>query len=210
VILLLYVAALGASLLGIALMLYRADRVGRGLAYIAIATTTAAVIFSTPQTTGEMLAMLASLGAGAVLALSPAVRAYFVGPHAPQRSQPTSIIVARVSIAIWIALLGLAGVSYVLLHQIKGSYTAIGVILLGLAGGALFLYRRLGTPDRQARAIATLAAAVTIVLLLVGDHAKGFVMLVGLTAAIPICLWIPTDARAFYGDGPLEFATARQ
>jgi hypothetical protein len=206
-ILLFFIAALGASLLAIAWMLYRADRVGRGLAYIAIAMVTASVAFSDSHTSGEIVAMLASLAAGAVLGLSSAVRAVFTGPNARDRDQPTSIVVARVSIAVWIGLLALAGVLYLFLSSIKGEYTLIGVAMLALAIGAFALYRRLTAPDRQARTIATVGALATIVLLLLGQHSTGFVMLVGLTAAIPICLWLPPDARAFYGDAPLRVAT---
>jgi hypothetical protein len=202
-ILLFVIAAMGASLLAVASMLYKGDRVGRGLAYVIVAAVTSSVLFSNVQTTGETLAMIASLLAAAVLAFSPGVQNVFTGPNAPDRDQPTSIVVARVALGVWIALLGLTGVLYLFLADIKGVYVLLGLLFLGIAAGARVLYSRLLSPDPSARLIATLGALFVIVLLFLGEANSGFVMIVGLTAAIPVCLWLPTDARAYYGEAPL-------
>jgi hypothetical protein len=47
-------------------------------------------------------------------------------------------------------------------------------------------------------------------LLLIGRHDVGFALMIGLTAAIPICLWLPTDVRAYYGDAPIVVARQRE
>lgn len=201
------VMALGLALLGIAWMLQRRDRVGRGLAYVVVATLASLVIFGDGPTTGEILSMLAGLLAAAVLAFAPAVRDAFTGIDAPQRAQPTSIVVARVSLAIWIGLLALAAVLDFLIGDIDGTYVAVGVLELLIAAVVLALYLRLPIGDRTTRTIVTAGAAVAIVMLLIGRHDGGFVMLIGLTAAIPACLWLPADAREFYGDGPLLVGT---
>jgi hypothetical protein len=203
-VLLVLIGALGGCLLAIALLLYRADRVGRGLAYVAIASLVALVVFGDGVSTGEILSMLAGLAAAAVLALAPAVREVFTGSRAPTRGQPTSIVVARVSLAVWIGLLGLSGILYLLLADIEGKYAAIGILLLGLTVGALVLYRRLEQPDRKARTVASVGAVAAVILLLAGLHYTGFTMLIGLTVAIPAFLWLPADARRFYGEEPLN------
>jgi hypothetical protein len=208
IILLFMVLALGAGLLGIAWLLHRADRVGRGLAYVTVACLASLVIFGDGTTTGEVLSMFAGLLAAALLAFAPAVKDHFTGAAAPQRSQPTSIVVARVSMAIWIGLLVVASVLDFLLGDIAGKYIALGVLELLIAAGVLALYLRLPIGDRTTRAIVTAGAIIAFILLLIGRHDGGFVMLVGLTAAIPVCLWVPRDAREFYGDPPLVITTA--
>jgi hypothetical protein len=208
IILLFMVLALGAALLAIAWLLHRADRVGRGLAYVTAACLASLVIFGDGTTTGEVLSMFAGLVAAGILAFAPAVKDYFTGPSAPQHPQPTSIVVARVSMAIWIGLLTVASILDFLLGDIGGKYIALGVLELLIAAAVLALYLRLPIGDRTTRAIVTAGAIIAFILLLVGRHDNGFVILVGLTAAIPICLWIPRDAREFYGDPPLVITTA--
>lgn len=88
-VLLLVVAALGVALLLIARMLYRGSRVGRGLAYVAVAST---VLFEDQQSGAAVLVMLASLAAATVLAFAPAVREVFNAADAPDADQPTSIV----------------------------------------------------------------------------------------------------------------------
>jgi hypothetical protein len=206
-ILLFVVLALGAAFLGIAWMLQRRDRVGRGLAYVVVACIASLVIFGDGTTTGEVLSLFAGLLAAAILAFAPAVQDAFTGARAPQRAHPTSIVVARVAMAVWIALLLLASLLDFLLGDIAGKYIAIGVLELLVAAAVLGLYFRLPIGDRTTRGIVTVGAVFALVLLLVGRHDNGFVILVGLTAAIPVCLWVPRDAREFYGDGPLVVTT---
>jgi hypothetical protein len=208
IILLFMVLALGAGLVAIAWLLHQADRVGRGLAYVTVACLASLVIFGDGTTTGEVLSMFAGLLAAAILAFAPAVKDFFTGSTAPQRSQPTSIVVARVSMAIWIGLLTVASILDFLLGDIAGKYVALGVLELMIAAAVLALYLRLPIGDRTTRGIVTIGAIIAFILLLIGRHDNGFVILVGLTAAIPICLWIPRDAREFYGDPPLVISTA--
>jgi len=206
IILLFVVLALGVGLLAIAWMLHRGDRVGRGLAYVAVASLTAIVVFGNGVSTGETLSMVAGFVAAAILAFSGAVRDVFTGPNARSASQPTSIVVARVAMALWIALLTVAAVVNFLLGDVAGKYIAIGVLELVIAIAVLLLYFRLPIRDRTTRNITTFGAIAALILLLVGQHGSGFVVLLGLTAAIPFCLWIPPDAREFYGDPPISAA----
>jgi hypothetical protein len=200
---LLVIALLGLGLLIVARMLYRADRVGRGLAYVAAGTVAAAILFASTKTTGEMLAMFASIGAIAVLALSPGVRAYFTGPNAVQRDRPTSVVIAQVCVAVLAGLLMIVGFMYLLLGDVGGKYVFIGLALLGLAFGALLLVRRLSGPDRGARSLVSIGAVVGIILSFLGTRSSGFLVPLGIYGSILVCLWLAPDARAYFGDEPL-------
>src|SRR3954470_6217699 len=59
------VAAMGVALLLLARMLYRGDRVGRGLAYVVCATVASSLLMSDQQTTGMTLTALGALAATA-------------------------------------------------------------------------------------------------------------------------------------------------
>jgi hypothetical protein len=202
-VLLLLIGALGVGLLALGWKLRSGNRVARGLTYVAVACLCTAVLFGTAATTGEVLSMIGGLASAAILALSPAVKPLFTGEDAPGSDQPSSVIVARVSLAIWILLLSVAAVLDFCLATVAAKFAVIGIFELVVAVGGMSVYRRLAFPDRRARLIVTWAAAIAFVLLLLGRHDTGFALLLGLTASIPICLWIPKDARAFFGDQPI-------
>jgi len=202
------VGALGAGLVAIGWLLQRGDRVGRGLAYVAVGSFTGMVIFGSNATNGQVIAMLVGLAAVAVLAFAPAVVEVFTGPDAPQRDQPTSIVVARVALMIWLILLAVAAILDFCLADYQGKFAAYGIFLALIALGGWRMYHQLTIPDSRARLLVTAGAAVALLFLLLGWHDTGFALLFGLTVTIPICLWVPTDARAFYGQGPLITATS--
>jgi hypothetical protein len=201
IILLLVLVALGVGLLALSWLMHRGDRVGRGLAYVAVAALAGIVIFGDGTTTGEVLIMFGGLVAAAILLFAPAVQEVFEA--GPQRDQPTSIIVARVALAIWLAELAVGAVVNFCLASLGAKYVFYGLVLAAIAVGGLLLFMRLALADPRARIIVTGAAAVALLFLLLGRHDSGFALLVGLTLSIPACLWLPPDARAFYGDQPL-------
>lgn len=205
-VLILLIGALGAGLLWLGWQLHRGSRVARGLTYVAVASLTTTVLFGTGVTTGEVLSMLGGLAAAAILGLSPAVQPLFTGENTPESVQPSALVVARVSLALWMILLGVAAVLDFCLANIDGKYAAIGVFEAAVVAGGIAVYRRLGLADRRARTIATGGAAIAFILLLIGRHDAGFALLLGVTAAIPVCLWVPADVRAFYGDDPIVVA----
>lgn len=201
--LLLLVGALGVGLLTIALMLYRASRVGRGLAYVVAGMVVTSVLFGGDPSNGAVIAMFLSIGAAAVLGLAPAVRAVFTGPGAPDIAQPTSIVVARVCVILWVAFAAVLALVYLLLGTFESEYLVYALFLGGVAAGGFFLYQRLATPDPQARLILTAVSAVGIVVQLAAQDAADASFGIGLLAAVPLILWFAPDARAFYGDRPL-------
>jgi hypothetical protein len=205
--LLVAIGALGVGLLAIAWLLYRADLAGRGLAYVATGMVVAAVVFGEDPGTSDVVALALSLGAAAVLALSQGVRAHFTGPNARDSAEPTSIVVARVCVLLLSGCLTLVSLAFLLLGSEEGRYIAVAIGLIGVAAGGFVYSTRLRTADRQARLVVSVGSAAAAVLLLFGLHDGGSVMLLGLTVAIPAARWLPPDARAFFGDAPLELAS---
>jgi hypothetical protein len=203
------VGALGVALGAVAWMLYQADRVARGLAYMAAAMMVGLVAFGDGTTTGDTLSMVGAIVAAAIVAFSPACQQLFSGPGSRQYGQPTSVVVARVALMIWLVLLAVVTVLYFCLADLEGRFIVYGLITAAVTAGVFRTFQRLAQPDRQARVFVTVAAAIVLVLLLVARHDTGFAYIAGLTVAIPVALWIPADARAFYGDPPLQMQTNR-
>lgn len=202
--LLVAIGALGAGLLLVAWRLHQADRVGRGLAYVAAAMVFTSVAFSDNPSTSAIIALLASIAAAAVLGLSPNVRTHFTGPNAPHWDEPTSIVVARTCVIVLAVLLAIVSLAFLLLGSDEGRYIVVALGLIGVAIGGFLVSQRLPAADRQARVILTVGAGIAFVLILLGLHDGGSVMLLGLVAAVPVALWVPPDARTFFGDPPLQ------
>lgn len=206
-VLFLLVSALGVGLLAIAYLLYQADRVGRGLAYVAAGMMLTEVVFGSATSTGVVLVMLAALGAAAALAFEPNIQSHFTGLNAHQRDEPSGVVVARVIFVVAALLLALFGILDLLLGSIDNAWYALGVLFLVLATGAIIVARSLRAADRRARIAATVGAVAGAILLLIGTHAGGFVLGIGLMLAVPISLWVPTETRQFFGDAPLLITT---
>jgi Prokaryotic RING finger family 1 len=205
-VLVLLLGAVGVGLLWLGWQLRRGSRVARGLTYVAAGSLFGAVLFGTGVTTGQTLAMLAGLAAAGTLAFAPAVQPIFTGADAPDADHPAALVVARVSLAIWLGFLAVAALLDFSLAGIDGKYVAIGLLEGGVVAGGIAVYRRLGLADPRARVIATAGAGLAFILLLFGRHDVGFGLMTGLTAAIPVCLWVPAQVRAYYGESPLLVA----
>lgn len=200
------ICAMGAGLLWLAWALWRRSRVARGMTYVVVGSLLTMVLFGDNVSGGLVLAMLAGLAAAAVLAFAPAVQPLFTGADAPDSAQPSGVVVARVSLLLWLILLGVAAVLNFCLVDVSGKYVAFGLIETLIVIGGVIIYRRLALPDRQARVIASAGTAITFILLLLGWHSTGFALMLGFTVAIPICLWVPADVRRFFGDQPIVIA----
>ena len=197
------VGLVGVAMLYIAWKLYQRDRVGRGLAYAFAGTLVVSIAFSNDHTQAETWAMILSIVGIAILALAPRVRAVF--DQSSVDGEPTSVVVSRTLIAIFSACAVLVGVIYLLLGTVSGKYVVAGIIAILLAIGAQRLSKRLTSADRQARLYVSIGGAGYVVLLLIlGRPSAGLLVPIGLGAAATLCLWLPNDARAFFGDEPLK------
>lgn len=203
------VGLMGAGMLAIAWKLYRVDRVGRGLSYVVAGTIMIGVITSGNTTSADVAALLGSIAGASILAASPRVRETFAGPSAIHRDVPTSVIVSRVSVGLFSALAVVLALTYFLLATVDASYALVGVVALLVVALASKSSARLMQADRQARVQLSIGAGVLVVLALaLGKASTGLTLPLGLIAAAIACLWLPNDARAFFGDPPLLKATS--
>lgn len=198
------VGLLGAGMLVLAWRLYRRDRVARGLAYAFGATVAVSVLFSSNRTSAEVWALILSVAGILILAFAPRVRAIFDRTAAPDGA-PTSVIVARTIIAVYGVITILVGATYLLLSSAGAKYAVIGVMLIG---GAVISFRwskHLSDADRQARQYLSVGAAALVVLMLaLGQKSTGLLIPIGLIVSAVGTLWLPADARLFFGDQPLS------
>jgi hypothetical protein len=212
VILLLLVAAFGAACLAIAYLLARADRVGRGLAYaMALALGISALLennseggfSSDDSSTWQIVIVLGSIAAAALLGLPAASRQFFTGPTSRDHNRPVSVVVVQVLITCIGSLVALSGALYLLIGSYKHSYYAIGLGLLALAGGYAVGYQLLRNRDPRAPIVTTAVAGIAILLQLVaGSDITGFVLGVGPQVMIVVLLWASRDAVTFFGRTP--------
>jgi Double zinc ribbon len=206
-ILLLMVLGLGLGLIAISWMLFRADRVGRGLAYVTAGIVVLSVLFAEVRTGAQTGAAVGSSIAAVILAFSPGVRDFFTGPGARHRDEVTSMVVVRVMLLVVAALCAPASVVYFLIGDVDSSFVAAGVVLLLVAAGAWFAHQRFAQPDRATRVVTSAAAALILVLILaLGQRDLGLLLPVAITTLIPGLLWLAPDARKFFGDPPLDFS----
>lgn len=204
VLILVLVALIGAALLVIAWRLYQRDPVGRGLAFATAGTLVLSVALSSDHTAAETWAMLFSLAGIAILALVPRVKEIYM----PRPGDaPTSIVVGRTLIAIFSAYAILIAAIYFLMATVDGKYVIAGLVAGAIAVGASAMSKRLNTADRQARQYISIGAALAVLALLIfGQSSAGLLLPIGFIAATVICLWVPNDARRFFGDDPLNFS----
>jgi hypothetical protein len=200
------VGLLGAAMLAIAWKLYHRDRVGRGLAYAFGATIVVSVLFSSARTTAEVWAMIFSFVGIGILAFSPHVRAIF-DRAASLDGAPTSVVVSRTVIAIFCAIAILTAIVYLLLGSVSGKYVVAALVAAGAAILAATWSKRLAEADRTARLYLSIGGALVAVLMIaLGQSATGLLFPLGLIVSAIGCLWIPNDARVFFGDQPLNIS----
>lgn len=200
------VGLLGVAMLAIAWKLYNRDRVGRGLAYAFAGTIVVSVVFSSSATSAEVWAMILSIVGIAILAFAPRVRALFE-QSAAMEGIPTSVVVSRTLIAVFCALAIVVAVIYVLLASVSAKYVVAAVVAFAAAAAAARWSKHLNNADRNARLFVSIGGgAVAILLLIIGRSTAGLLFPLGLIVSSIGCLWIPNDARAFFGDQPLNLS----
>jgi hypothetical protein len=193
-------------MLAIAWKLHRRDRVGRGLAYAFVGTLVVSVAFSDSRTSWETWAMVISLAGIAILAFAPRVRAIFDRAGSPDDA-PTSVVVSRTLIALFTALAILIAVIYLLLASVSGKYVVLAIVAAAAAVAASRWSARLAQADRNARLVMTIGgAAVAVLLIALGRASTGLLVPLGLIVSAVGALWLPNDARVYFGDEPIKIS----
>jgi hypothetical protein len=195
-------AAFGSACLLLAWRLAHADRVARGLTYVLLGGLVGSILLGNVHNVQLTLVWIASLAAIAILALSPSTNAFFAGAGARQSDQPVPIVVARTLLAVWACCICLVGLMFLPLGGLGGKYVVVGVVFLLIGGGSFALSGGLARADPTARLIASVGAAVYLVLLLVlGRADPGLLLPLSLVIGMTFNLWIPAEAQAFFGSG---------
>lgn len=200
------VGAMGAGMLWIAWRLYRLDRIARGLAFVVAGTIVASVLFAGDGGGGNTAALLGSLVGAAILQFSPAVKVLFTGDLAGQSAVPTSVIVSRVTLTVCGLFALVVAVTYFLLATFEGRYWIVGVLIVAACVAGHLYSARLMSADRAARQnISVGITGVVLLVLILGKFSTGLFLPVGLGVGAVACLWLPNDARRFFGDPPLDY-----
>jgi len=202
------VGLLGVGMLAISWKLYQRDRVGRGLAYVFCGVLAVSVIGAGGGSSAETIALLCSIGGIGILALSPRVQEVFNSPMSADGA-PTSIIVSRVVIAIFCASGALTAITYLLLASENGRFALVAI---GIGAATIFASRtsaRLMEGNPSARQQLTIGGVGLAVLMIAfGQSAPGLLVSLGLVLGAIGMLWIPNDARVYFGDAPIAYASS--
>jgi hypothetical protein len=204
--LLLLVGSMGAGLCYLAVRLMRADRVGRGITYVACLSIAGSILFGDDHSAGLTLAAIGCIAAAAALAFLPDVQTFFTGPGAPTSDRPSGVVIAQSLIAVWLFIVAVVGVLYLMLGfaGIGSKYVVVGLILLAIAVASRSVNARLGTGDAQARNWASLGTGAVVLLDLIAGNTTGtgFLLPLGWSIGVVAYLWLPKDCNAFFAAGP--------
>ena len=160
------------------------------------------MIFGSDSNGSDVAALLGSLAGTAILYFSPSVNAAF--DNAAQGDMPTSIVASRVSLNVFCVVAGVAAAVYLLLATFQGRYVVVAVVIIAAVVAAQKLADQVMGGNRDARQQLSLGTAGFVLLALVlGKFSVGLMIPLGLAMATIGCLWIPNDARSFFGDPPL-------
>jgi hypothetical protein len=200
--LVLIVAAMGLGLLYLAVLLHRADRVGRGVTYVACGSIAASIFLGSDHSTGFTLAAIACIAAIGALAFLPDVQAFFTGPGAPSGERPSGVVIAQTLIAVWILIVALIGAVYLMLAfaGAAAKFGVIGALLIAIAVGGQRVNADLASGDAGARNIASLGAIAVVLLDLIAGNATGtgLIIPVGWSLGIVAYLWLPQESQGFF------------
>ncbi|GLZ50102.1 hypothetical protein Acsp06_62870 [Actinomycetospora sp. NBRC 106375] len=197
--------------------LYQGSRVARGVAFV-LAGNLLLSCFAVPVATGLTVVLaVGSLGVVAVLVFAPSARAWFAGPWRGDTELPTSIVVAQTVIlyssgitALLSATLLVAGIALLALPYAAGTagpMIVTALVCAAIAAVGFWAKAAVARAERLARVLITAATAAdlaVVVLLSAADESVlPLLAAFGLHAAAVVALWLPADARRFFGETAL-------
>lgn len=200
----LVIVAVGAAFLAIAWLIHRGDRVGRGLAMFVAAEWTLAVLFAESPQRSDVLVMIGVLAATTVLFVTPGATTFFENRDSVLVASPTSVVVVRVMVAVVAFFLGISGLLYLVADAFESGLSVVGVVFLVACPAAWIAGQQLSSANQTARiALSVVGGALCILGLIFGERTVGMLQPLAIVAMIPLGLWLPPDARRFFGDSPL-------
>lgn len=193
----------GVGCLVLAWRLSQGDHVARALTYVVLGGLGSSVLLGREWDNAPVLVVPICIAAVAVLAAVPRVRRFFDRPAGHPNDQPTSIVVARILVAVWACSAVVIGAMFLPVIAVDSNLFVCGVILIGLGVGSFFLRSGLARGNGPARLIMSFGAVVYFLLLEMlvfvrGD--AGLLLPLALLVSITVFLWAPQDARDFFRD----------
>ncbi len=200
IVLLLLMIAFGAACFYLAVKLLQADRAGRILTIVLVASMGFGLLLGAELDTSVVLAILGCAGVLAILTMVDEVRDYFTGPHAAQSGISTSVVAARSLVTALGWVLGATGLGFVPLGNVSGRLVVIGLVMICGAVVAIKFSEDLLTGDENARFIVTGLMAVYVVAILAAEpEGAGLFVPIALAGSVVGLLWGPEDAREHFG-----------
>jgi hypothetical protein len=205
--LVLVVGAMGAGLLYLANRLWQADRVARGITYVACLSIAASILLGADHSAGITLAAIGCIAAVVALAFVSEAQAFFTGPGAPGGDRPSGVVVAQTLIATWLFIVAVVGLLYLMVGfaGVGAKYVVVGLLLLAIAARARNVNARLSGGDSRARNIATIGMGIVVLLIILGGNTTGtgLYLPLGWSVGAAAYLWLPKESQTFFApNGP--------
>ena len=151
--------------------------------------------------------MVATLAAAAVIVASPVTRTVFASPAVARGIRPTSVMVVRAVMFFVASALLLSSVLDIVVgrHWVDvEDGLAISAVLLLASLVLLIATSQLSIASRAGRvAVSILGVALLVLGVAFGNRTVSALFPLAMAAVVPIGLWLPPDARRFFGDIPL-------
>jgi hypothetical protein len=194
----------GLGLLANAILVLRGDRSARWLAWTSAGTVTLATIFTNGRTDSLWAAVIGSIVAATLLTGAPNARAHLGRSQPAVGGAPASVRAASLALFAFypFAVLGMA--IYLIYASTEAKWYLALVLFAVMAVVAALRQTGILRGDRRARLELSVAGVAFVLLVLIfTKHAAQLIVAAGLVASVLALVWLPEDARAFFGDTPL-------
>lgn len=198
------IATFGATLAGIAVMLWRGNRVGRALAWAMCGAAAVAELVDPARTAVGTWTLVALIVIAGLLALPDVGRFLAVSD-----GRPTAVVTAVVLIGYFAWDVAIVGAVLIPLGSIDTTNRVTGIVTLAAALALVLVMRALSAGHQWARIVASMFLVGAGVALVVAGHRSpsmaGLAALSGLTA---LTLWVAPGSGAFFAGERSEYARA--
>ncbi|MGQ0467143.1 MAG: hypothetical protein ACT4QG_17730 [Sporichthyaceae bacterium] len=197
--------AVAASLGTVTALLWQQRRVARGLAWALTSWFVLSWLLSgAPGGTRTTVACVACTVGTLVLLFAPAAKAVF--DTAPHPSRSSGVLVLQVAFFATAVFFAVSATQMLFLSNVASRYYLGVLVDLAVAAGCAVYGLRLVAPDRNIRFLISGALVVALVLhLLIADAFAVNGHLVAAVAVTMALLWLSPDARAHFGEQPLDW-----
>ncbi len=197
--------AIAAPCFWLAWRIAHADRVARGLSYVLLGSLAGALLIANDHGIWLTISLIACLGAIGVLAASPNVRAYFL-ERGSDGAEPTPVVIARLLVLWWAALVGALGVLSLGLIDADAKIALAGLIYIAAAAVAFVFNKRLLAGDPLARVVvAALPLGLVVAGIVFGSRSLAVVEPIAVSIGLACFLWLPPSSREYFDNAATSY-----